>query len=646
MPTKLPFFPPLSCQILVTYAKMCGQGPEGLSEEIAMQRKARWPLMAFVMFALWGTGIVPAFAEENGEDTGPKAASPTEEEAPPAEEEAPPAAEEEAPPAAEEKPKVSEEQAVVATDVEVATEVPPEKTKLFRKGELTDYGTTQILSRRDFVGLGFGVSELDGYRYLVLTPDFNLIRGKMALGLGFPLRLEVGDLLNEGSDASFDIRAMDWDELSDLARPLRYFTWGRKEDNVYLDVNRVHAATIGHGQLLRNYMPNLDIDEDRLYLSADAYGDYGGFEFLAGALPVPQHFGVLGFIKPLSFISEDKQLRSLSLGLSYVGDLDAPVQLDTVSHSIGHTTDEEESIRYGVNGQGNFLWNAAAVHGVGVDGEFKVYKKGPLDIKVYADYSHLFFPSYEPLSIEAFGDGGFTLGALFRISEGARLGSKATSLLKGVIDEKIQASILANHAFRIRVEGKTFGPQFLPSYFNSTYSIQKLQMGFSEASSKLPTKMAYLAKPDDEAQRVGGYLELSYRWMDNIGFTAIYEDAFSTGTNDAVPAGRQIVLHAESQSTAWAQMYLTYHYFTFEDLGSIFKFESDNELVFAGTRLQILPFFFINAMTQRTFRIRYSDEDLVNRRSLTEGGEQLGYTSLGLKNSWTHTLEAQVGWQF
>ncbi|MBL92529.1 MAG: hypothetical protein CMH56_12060 [Myxococcales bacterium] len=595
----------------------------------------------------WGLGIAPVAAEElkaatptASEDTSAGVADSTSEES--VGNEAPETAAE---PEVVSEPAEEEEMAEVEVNTDDAGSGKVTKA-LFRKGELTDYGTTQILARRDFAGLGFGVSEMDGYRYLVISPDFNLIRGKLALGVGFPLRLEVGDLLNEGTDASFAVRPMDWDELSDLVRPLRYFTWGRKEDNFYIDINRVHAATIGHGQLLRNYIPNLDIDEDRLYFSADAYGDYGGFEFLAGALPMPQHFGALAFIKPMSFFTDDKQLQSLSLGLSYVGDLNAPTQLDTVAHANPHDTDEDGGVRYAVNDQGNFLWAPAAVHGVGVDGEFKVYKRGPLDIKVYADYSHLFLPAYEPLGIEASGDGGFTVGSLFRISKGARLGAKAGSLFKGVIDEKIQASIMANHAFRIRLEGKTFGPRFLPSYFNSTYSIQKLQMGFSQATSRLPTKLAYLSMPDDESQRLGGYLELSYRWMDNIGLTAIYEDAFSTGMNDTLAAGRQVVLHAESQSTSWAQMYVTYHYFTFENIGDIFKFETDNELLFAGARIQILPFLFLNAMTQRTFGIQFTDEDLLHRRNLTEGGEQLGYTSLGLNNAWTHTIEAQLGWQY
>ena len=616
-----------------------------------MQRCATSTWLTLGLFGLMVASPQDARADEL------KAASPDREikmEAVEADSEDASAAEREAPAApaeqvASEPLEAAEETEAEVVEVEVvedqvsSTQV---KKALFRKGELTDYGTTQILPRRDFAGLGFGVSELDGYRYLVLTPDFNLIRGRLALGLGFPLRFETEDLISDGGSASFQLRAQDWDEITDLLRPLRYFTWGRKEDNFYVDVNRVHAATIGHGQLLRNFIPNLDIDEDRLYFSADAYGQYGGFEFLAGSLPLPQHFGVLGFIKPLSFFTEDKQLQSLSIGLSYVGDLNAPTQLDTVSHAITHETDEEQNVRYAVNGQGNFLWEPGAVHGVGIDGEFKVYKNGPLDIKVYADYSHLFFPAYEPMGIEAFGDGGFTLGALFRISQGARLGTNTGALFKGVIDDNIQASIMANHAFRIRVEGKTFGPRFLPSYFNSVYTIQKLQMGFSEASSRLPTKLAYLANPEDNAQRVGGYLELSYRWLDNLGLTAIYEDAVSTATGATVEAGRQLVLHAESQTATWAQMYVTYHYFTFEDVGKVFQSQTDNELLFGGVRMQILPFLFLNAMTQRTFRVQFTDEDLLHRRSLTDGGEQLGYTSLGLKNVWNHTIEAQLGWQF
>ena len=244
--------------------------------------------------------------------------------------------------------------------------------------------------------------------------------------------------------------------MSDFLRPLRYFTWGRKEDNFYIDINRVHAVTVGHGQLLRNYMPNLDIDEDRLFLTADAYGDFGGIEMLIGALPIPDQIGVLGFIKPLSFFSDDPQLQSLSLGLSYVSDLNAPPLLETVEQqTFDHDTEAGKGIRYAVNDQGNFLWDRVAVHGVGIDGEYKVYKKGPVDIKVYADYSRLFFPSYERLNIEAFDGGGFTAGALFRLSYGARLSELPHALFSNEVDQNLRPHIMANHAFRIRAEART-----------------------------------------------------------------------------------------------------------------------------------------------------------------------------------------------
>ena len=168
----------------------------------------------------------------------------------------------------------------------------------------------------------------------------------------------------------------------------------------------------------------------------------------------------------------------------------------------------------------------------------------------------------------------------------------------------------------------------------------------STASAALPTKMASLADPDDASQRVGGYLELSYRWLDNLGVTAIYEDAMATGSMQPVAGGRQVVLHAESQTSSWAQVFATYHYFTYDDIGKIFQFQTDNELFFAGTRLQLLPFLFINAQTQRTFGIQFTDEDLLHRRTLVPGGEELGYTSLGLNNAWNYSIEVQLGWQF
>ena len=127
------------------------------------------------------------------------------------------------------------------------------------------------------------------------------------------------------------------DQIEDFLRPLRYFTWGKKEDRFYLDLNRARAFTIGHGQLMRRYSPNVDIDEDNLFAQLDAYSDLGGFELVAGPLPLPRIVGGLLFVKPLGLFSDGYMAKSLSIGVSYLPDLNAPTVLLRQTNNAGET---------------------------------------------------------------------------------------------------------------------------------------------------------------------------------------------------------------------------------------------------------------------------------------------------------------------
>ena len=71
------------------------------------------------------------------------------------------------------------------------------------------------------------------------------------------------------------------------------------------------------------------------------------------------------------------------------------------------------------------------------------------------------------------------------------------------------------------------------------------------------------------------------------------------------------------------------------------SFNSDNEIVFVGGRVQLLPIMFVNVGAQRAFRVAFSADDVVTPDS---SGNR--YTSIGLQNAWTYGLDVELGWQF
>lgn len=543
-------------------------------------------------------------------------------------------------------------------------DLPVERGVPFLKGELTSMGDVQLVNARNSFGVGFGAAVLDGVVYAVVRPDVNLRFGEFGIGLGAPLRFEVlnlnvidlfGDPVGDATANSGRFRLEDWDQLEDLVRPIRYLTWGKKEDKLYIDLNRVRASTIGHGQLVRRYNPNLDIDEDNLFAQVDGYGDYGGVELMAGPFPVPRLVGGLAFIKPLGIVNavspigeDGSWLRELasswSIGLSYVTDLNTPTGLER------RLNPDDQRPQLIVDSANQLLWRnkpnpvGDVVQGVGVDTEVKVLKSGPFDLKVYGDYSHLFFSgdSSTANAFSPFNGGGFTLGGLLRLSLGETpvrdLDDEDAETQKGRKPREMKAA----HGVRFRLEGRTFAPTYLPSYWNTMYEADRFQFGFDPDRVSLPTKIGYLAAQQAEPWRVGYFSEVSYAWVDIVGVTAAFEDAYAIGGGNAV-RGKNLALHVESKGLGVLQVFGTYHFRNFEadELGRIFSFTSDNEILFVGGRVQVLPILFVNVGAQRAFRVGFDalDDPVKDAR-----GQR--FSSFGLQNIWAYGADVELGWQF
>ncbi|MBI1947494.1 MAG: hypothetical protein HYS27_17520 [Deltaproteobacteria bacterium] len=528
----------------------------------------------------------------------------------------------------------------------------------FLKGELTRFGDVQITNQKSSFGVGIGAAALDDALFLQLRPDVNVHWGPFALGLGTPLRFELLDFsqlsLNDPSSAGTVVaetgrfRTEDWDQLEDFFRPLRYLTWGRKEDRLYVDVNRVHPVTLGHGQLVRRYNPNLDIDEDNLMVAADGYTDVGGVELIAGPLPMPRLIGGLFFLKPMGgFVKDDDVLgKSWSIGLSFVSDLNAPTVLDKRANPADGRT------QLAVDSSGQFLWSGRnnpvgdVVQGVGLDTEVKVLKLDVVDIKVYGDWSQLFFPADKSASqaFGAFSAGGATVGSLLRMSFGETPVRPINQEKEEVRAGQAPREMKAAHAVRVRLEGRTFDPRYLPSYFNTMYEVDRLQFGTVEhgARASLPTKIGFLAEQEGEPWRLGTYLEASYSWIDAVGATVVYEDALPLGQGTEPVRNRNLAIHLETSGGGFLQLFASYHYRNFDDLSGLFTFATDNEILYGGGRIELLPFLFLNAGVQRAFRLGFDDDDVAG----TADSRGRRYSSIGLSNVWAGNFDVELGWQF
>jgi hypothetical protein len=433
----------------------------------------------------------------------------------------------------------------------------------FVKGELSVYlGSDRLTVKNNRIGVSAGLDRFGQAYYLLVEPqvDLRFYDAKWGLGVGVPLRIE---LLNfeSGADGSplltknlGRIRKEDWDSFHDYGRLLKYVNYGRKEDNLYVNIGQRYATTIGHGSLMRRYAPNIDIDYPRVSAEVDAYNDFGGFELFTNDILEWNQLAAIAFVKPLWFLGSSNLLvKSLSIGVSAGLDWKAPLTLATDASGVRLVSDGRLS---SVN---------QAVKLIGFDAEVKVYKDDNIDVKPYIDYSLLLG-----------GEGGLTLGALGRFNLGQQI----------------------VNAFRVVAELRFLGSRYQPSYFDTFYEVERFI--YDDTGRGANGFIQYRTKQDAVlnaglGQRTGYYLEASWGIRGAVGFTMSLEGVSNS-------ADKNFVAHLEVPVLSFLQIFGSYYKRRFADFKEFGQLD-EKAVLFAGARLKILPFFFLNARAYKTFRV-------------------------------------------
>jgi hypothetical protein len=500
----------------------------------------------------------------------------------------------------------------------------------FIKGEITNLGGTKLVNKNNRVGLRIGYSKeggtsleqggflsfaRTGVHMLAITPELDLrLYEKLGVGLGLPLRIPAYDperVLTCGSPPGpcqtnafpqgfFAINPSDFDELSEIARLIRYVSWGRKEDHLYVNVSQLFSTSIGHGTIMRRYFANANPRSARVGAEVDWYGDYGGFEaFTADILQPHKLIGAIAFLKPFGF-SDNFMLKSASLGATYVADFQAPMEWEPAAGDPSKMAIEPWGLPK--------VKTAGTAQLAGLDLEMRVLelKDGDREwgnLKPYLDVSTMVLSG---------GGHGATVGALGRFN---------------FLDPENPLIL------RFRVEGRFFQTNYLPGYFDSFYEIQKYSFitGSDQFGGAIPKpKLATVLGRTPANWTWGAYLEaqLGFKW--GLAFTAAFETS-------GVDAGSNYVLHLEVPLGTWAQIFATYHRRSFSLIQSPGQFidfsgKSPNTLVYIGARMAILPLIYINGRLYQTWVMERDETDST--------------VGLGFKNALNFEIDAELAWEW
>lgn len=491
----------------------------------------------------------------------------------------------------------------------------------FIEGELANVGATGLTPWQNRFGIVLGPQRLGPIYYGVIRPEINYTREladkELSLSFALPIRLEI---LDTRPDRRFEnagrIRKQDWDEPTDFARIISYISYGGKEEHLYLDINQFKASSIGHGTIFKRYNPNLNLNNRRVSFELDAFGDYGGFETFLNDVTGPSVMGALAFVKPLSLINRKNYfLRSFSIGATIAADIDAPMRnrLDTDDADDDGKRDNELSINQKTY-EPNYVSTEVVAYGSSI--EAKLVDTDAVDWKMYLDMSFLETgvpiddpkqPLWSNIPTRAVRSSGKTWGNLLRINLDRQ----------GLRQDPV-------HALRLRMELRQFDANYLPSYFDTLYEIQRVQYiaGKSVAAGDLAnqTKLqAVLGRDPTGAAARGIYFEAS--WKVQNWFAV----AFAVEANDQTP-DNNFFAHFEVPNIAGVQFLATYHRRTARDLSELFSVGLGNNDVFIMKA-----------------RYRFSQALAFNAEALTPFG--VGPDSL-FRNTIEFNINAEIGFDY
>ena len=448
--------------------------------------------------------------------------------------------------------------------------------KRFWKGEVANIGANEIISPYNSAGLAAGVKFMDDELYLVIDPKFSMHFDKLikepvsekeldlifAIHAPFNIRVLSTDV--NSNDGKVRFRKEDWDEWQDYLKILRYLQIGTSEDNLYFSLGSNFAQTIGHGTILKRYIPNHDSTFSTMSAKLNWYFDYAGFEALLGDVARGNIFGGLVFIKPFSAIG-NYHARSVSFGYSFVADRNAPTKLRYEKYYDYDADDyfngkDNRIPRIAVDSKGRpIIEDDEFLYMQGIDFELKLFKNEKVDIKAFTDYSWF---------KKDFVKGGFTFGLLGRFN----------------LDQNNQ------HALRIQLEGRAHHDSYIPSFFDTFYDIERIEMmtniyGKNNFQPDGRSKYWHLMNDSDDKFVGSFYGELSYSFRTWIALSVGYEK---------LPDSSSLFAHLELPDLWIVKMMVSYYKRGFGSAKELFSDSHVSSLFRGVIRFQILPFLYIN----------------------------------------------------
>lgn len=408
----------------------------------------------------------------------------------------------------------------------------------------------QLYTLRENQGMlngGLGVTWIDGQPFYSfhLRPEFAFSK----VGVGIDLKLEYG--------ADGKLRTENFNEFSDYLSIIRYIRYGYKGDPFYARLGALDYATLGHGSIMYLYNNSPSYDTRKIGLAMDIDFSTFGIESVYSAFGEAGVLGLRGYTRPLQFT----EMRDIPI----IGNLEVGASLVTDLHSksgvIAGTYNSNEN-------KFNATQDEGALTIVGFDIGLPILRTSMAKLDLYFDYN----------KIINFGNGAAT-GFIFSLNG------------LGLVD------------LRTRFERRINGDEYLPSYFNSLYEIERFQLdkGTGTFTSKA------LALKNAGAAGNGWYGELLVSVLGTFDILGSYQRL------DKDPDSGILHLSTEVMPEAIPYVFRAgYDKVHIQDEADIFKLD-DRSYLFAEFGYKPLPYLIVSMVYHWTFTpIRDADDNVID----------------------------------
>lgn len=394
---------------------------------------------------------------------------------------------------------------------------------------------------------GAGLMWIDGephYR-ISFRPEVSF----MDFGVGLDLNLDF--------DSEGKLRKENFNEFSDYLSIIRYLRYGLKNEPVYIKLGALDYHTIGHGTIMNRYNNSPSFDSRKIGLVADI--DFGqfGFESIYGTFGEGGIFGLRGYVRPLQFSTATDLpiLRNLELGATYAVDFNQ--YAGVLGGNYNPVTDEFQITQ-----------DDGALNIIGIDIGFPVIKSSLLTLTPYIDYN----------KIINYGSG---------VATGIKLDLEGLGLVSAMA----------------KLERRFNGDNYMPSYFNSFYELDRFKVFRDEGTFTSKVQMLALATDADD----GWYGELFVRVLNLFDIVGSYQRLDKTS--------RSGILHLSSEIAPEEAPFVVragYDKVRIEDEADIFTLD-DRAYLYTELGYKPMPYLLISLVYHWTFTpIRDAGDNIID----------------------------------